>query len=168
MESHLYTKAEKATRYRVVRSRIKIYYFLTKLIMPFLLFRYICTMLRKAGSLLMAFLIITQSLMNLGLYAYYNINKKMIADKLCINKSKPQMHCNGHCFLSKQLKQAEEKEKQQLPGLKEKEEQAITFVAFTAIRIYSSVVSEGIIPPYQDKLLRPSYPAFIPPPETTV
>jgi hypothetical protein len=31
-------------------------------------------------------------------------NQKIIADKYCINKSKPQLHCNGKCYLTKQLK----------------------------------------------------------------
>jgi hypothetical protein len=31
-------------------------------------------------------------------------NQKSIADKYCINKSKPQLHCNGKCYLTKQLK----------------------------------------------------------------
>lgn len=63
-----------------------------------------------------------QSMVNLGLYGYYSLNKKMIADKLCINKNNPQLHCNGHCFLAKQLNKAEQNEKQQSQILKEKDE----------------------------------------------
>ena len=40
----------------------------------------------------------------------YHINKKTITETKCENKDKPQMHCNGQCYLAKQLKQAEEKE----------------------------------------------------------
>lgn len=40
----------------------------------------------------------------------YHINKKSITEKYCENRDKPQMHCNGHCYLAKQLKQAEEKD----------------------------------------------------------
>lgn len=40
----------------------------------------------------------------------YEINKKAIAEEHCENKDKPQLECNGHCYLSKQLKKAEEKE----------------------------------------------------------
>ena len=63
-----------------------------------------------------------QGMVNLGLCAYYQLNKKMIADKLCVNKSKPQMHCDGKCFLSKQLKKAEENEKRQSQSLNQKDE----------------------------------------------
>ena len=36
----------------------------------------------------------------------YEINKKYIAEVLCENKDKPEMHCNGKCHLKKQLKKA--------------------------------------------------------------
>jgi hypothetical protein len=44
-------------------------------------------------------------------YAGFEMNKKEIADKMCENKNRPWMHCNGKCYLMKKLKQAEEKEK---------------------------------------------------------
>ena len=36
----------------------------------------------------------------------YQINKKYIAEVLCKNKDKPEMHCNGKCYLKEQLKKA--------------------------------------------------------------
>lgn len=36
----------------------------------------------------------------------YEINKKYIAEVLCENKDKPMIHCNGKCYLKKQLKKA--------------------------------------------------------------
>lgn len=46
-------------------------------------------------------------------YAGFEMNKKEIAAKMCENKNRPWMHCNGKCYLMKKLKQAEEKEKKQ-------------------------------------------------------
>ena len=43
----------------------------------------------------------------------FEANNKYIAENLCVNKSRPWMHCNGKCYLMKKLKQAEEKEKKQ-------------------------------------------------------
>lgn len=37
-------------------------------------------------------------------------NQKRIADKYCINKNKPKLHCNGKCYLSKKLKQVNQTE----------------------------------------------------------
>ena len=38
----------------------------------------------------------------------YQINKDYIVQFLCINKSKPELNCQGHCYLQKQLKKAEQ------------------------------------------------------------
>jgi hypothetical protein len=46
--------------------------------------------------------------------ADYFLNKSYIAKVLCINKERPQIHCNGKCYLAKQLK-AEQKKDQQTP-----------------------------------------------------
>ncbi|MDM1553597.1 MULTISPECIES: hypothetical protein [Chryseobacterium] len=35
--------------------------------------------------------------------AEYAVNYNYIVNTLCINKSKPDLHCNGKCYLSKEL-----------------------------------------------------------------
>ena len=42
--------------------------------------------------------------------AYYRVNRDFIAKNLCVNRDKPMLNCNGQCYLSKQLKAAEDKE----------------------------------------------------------
>ncbi|MGV6829825.1 MAG: hypothetical protein ACWA45_10575 [Flavobacteriales bacterium] len=42
----------------------------------------------------------------------YLVNYKYISEVLCINKDKPMSTCNGKCYLSQQLKKAQESEKQ--------------------------------------------------------
>jgi len=61
-------------------------------------------------------------MVNVGIGVYYHINKEYISNQLCINKNKPALHCNGRCYLSKQLKKAEEGEKQSTQSFKEKDE----------------------------------------------
>jgi len=46
-------------------------------------------------------------------YAGFNLNRKYIATTLCENRDKPEMHCNGQCYLMKKLKQAAQKEQSQ-------------------------------------------------------
>ncbi len=43
-------------------------------------------------------------------YLEYRLNKTYIAENLCINKDKPEMHCHGKCYLKKQIKKAAEQE----------------------------------------------------------
>lgn len=47
-----------------------------------------------------------------GTIAYYQINKAYITRVLCQNRDKPQLHCNGKCYLAKKLKEQQEKQDQ--------------------------------------------------------
>ena len=71
---------------------------------------------------MLAALIISQMMVNVGIGVYYHLNKEYITNQLCVNKNQPALHCNGHCYLSKQLKKAEEGEKQSTQSFKEKDE----------------------------------------------
>jgi uncharacterized protein YjhX (UPF0386 family) len=48
-----------------------------------------------------------------GTIAYYQINKQYITRVLCQNRDKPQLHCDGKCYLAKKLKEQQEKKDQQ-------------------------------------------------------
>lgn len=37
----------------------------------------------------------------------YQLNKAAITAQYCVNKTRPQLHCNGKCHLAKQLRKAE-------------------------------------------------------------
>lgn len=98
---------------------------------------YVCPALKKLLVFFLTVSILSQALVNVCIVAYYHVNKEYITQKLCINKNNPSAHCNGHCYLGKQLKKAEEGERKQLNNiLKEKDEvlplQQITVVATNA------------------------------------
>jgi len=78
--------------------------------------------MKKLLAVLLAFSIISQNLVNVAIGVYYHVNKEYISQKLCENRNNPQIHCNGHCYLSKQLQKAEGHEKQSARLIKEKEE----------------------------------------------
>ncbi|WP_316836287.1 hypothetical protein [Pedobacter nutrimenti] len=59
------------------------------------------------------FVMLGANFSRLFIYAGFELNRNYIASKLCENRDKPQLHCNGKCYLMKKLKQAEEKEKSQ-------------------------------------------------------
>lgn len=42
----------------------------------------------------------------------FYINQTYIAQNLCENRDKPQMNCNGHCQLTKKLKDEQKKEQE--------------------------------------------------------
>lgn len=41
----------------------------------------------------------------------FELNKRYIAENLCENRAKPELKCNGKCFLQKKLKETEDSEK---------------------------------------------------------
>lgn len=55
--------------------------------------------------------LIASNLSRLFIYAGFELNRNYIAGKLCENRNKPWMHCNGKCYFMKKIKQAEEKER---------------------------------------------------------
>jgi hypothetical protein len=66
----------------------------------------------------------------LGIVASWWLNQDYIARVLCINQDKPQLHCNGKCYLAKQLRAANDTEQQQQPlGGKQAFQEIILFCA---------------------------------------
>jgi hypothetical protein len=68
-------------------------------------------MIRSCTIFLLILTVLTANFSNSLIYAGFDLNQKYIAAELCVNKDKPEMHCNGKCYLAKKIKQAEEKEK---------------------------------------------------------
>ncbi len=64
-----------------------------------------------------------------GLWVFlgFEVNQRYIVRELCENRNKPELHCNGKCYLMKKLKQAQEKEqKQERQSQKSQVQDAIT------------------------------------------
>lgn len=53
------------------------------------------------------------------MFSNYLLNKDVITNKFCENKSKPKLKCNGKCHLKKQLKEQEKQEEQSKNSVKE-------------------------------------------------
>ena len=45
-----------------------------------------------------------------ALFVNYELRKDFIIKNYCVNKDRPELHCDGQCYLAKQLKAAEEKD----------------------------------------------------------
>lgn len=69
--------------------------------------------MRLVTVLFLVFAMLSANFSRLFVFAGFELNQKYIAEALCENKDKPQLHCNGHCYLMKKLEQAQEKQKQQ-------------------------------------------------------
>ncbi len=64
----------------------------------------------KLTAVMLIIAIVSCSFSRFFIYAGYQLNKNYIATKLCENRNRPWMHCNGKCYLMKKIKLAEEKQ----------------------------------------------------------
>ena len=71
-------------------------------------------MLRKTLSYILILLILSSGFTRFYFYVGYELNKNYIATVLCENINKPELKCDGKCYLSKKIKQAEKED--QKPG----------------------------------------------------
>jgi len=67
----------------------------------------------KPISILLMFSLLSANLSGLFVYLGFEANQNYIVKEFCENRDKPQMHCEGKCYLMKKLKQAQEKEQKQ-------------------------------------------------------
>lgn len=60
-------------------------------------------MYRKAGNILLILLYLVIFFQPLVPVILYHVNYNFIVKNECVNRAKPWMHCNGKCYLNKQL-----------------------------------------------------------------
>ncbi|GAB4021979.1 hypothetical protein [Spirosoma koreense] len=66
--------------------------------------------MKNALIYVLLFATLLPSVSQWGTIAYYHANKAYIARVLCENRDKPQLHCDGQCYLAKQLKAQQERQ----------------------------------------------------------
>ena len=101
----------------------------------------------------------------LFIYASFELNQEYIASTLCVNRDKPEINCNGKCYLSKKIKQAEEKEKkQELDGLKKSVQESSLVKSFSSDDLISFEIQKDYFPTPVDDLLTGNSEILHPPP----
>jgi len=95
--------------------------------------------------LFLVFVICLQVFMNVGIGVYYHLNKAYIVQKLCENRSNPKLHCNGHCYLTRELKKAEEGKSKSSQLIKEKEEVVVNQIPLLSGKYLPGLVITKII-----------------------
>ena len=66
--------------------------------------------MRILSSILLILVLLSKTAYGLFWQVNFRMNQREIARLECENKNRPEMHCNGQCYLAKKLKAAEEKE----------------------------------------------------------
>ena len=111
--------------------------------------RAIIYLLKAFTAILLVTCITIESTSKGGILISYLANKQYIAENFCANKSNKKLHCNGKCYLIKQLKEEEKKEQSPAqPINKMYDEEFIMDLPETSVNSRKSdvVVSTGLIP----------------------
>ena len=67
----------------------------------------------QISAIFLLTLLFLKAMITPALYLNFELNKENIIKNYCVNKNRPELHCDGKCFLSKKIKSAQEKEEQQ-------------------------------------------------------
>ena len=70
-------------------------------------------------SYLLILLVLLQTFSREVLVMDFSLNRATITARFCVNKARPQLHCDGKCYFAKRLKQQEERENKAPNLLKE-------------------------------------------------
>jgi len=65
---------------------------------------------RQIGALSLLTLLLVKAMVVPGIFLNYELRKDFIIQNFCINKDRPELNCDGQCYLAKQLKAAQQQD----------------------------------------------------------
>ena len=60
-------------------------------------------MLKRLSILLMLAVVLNQTFSTIGTLVAFQMNRQYISEVLCVNKNKPELHCEGKCVLMQRM-----------------------------------------------------------------
>jgi hypothetical protein len=101
-------------------------------------------------------LVLLQTFSREVLVVDYALNRTSITARFCINKARPELHCDGKCYFSKQLKKQQEREDKLPNPLKER----LEMLPATFFQVPSRPASYPVIAIRYPHLLAPHAPSL--------
>jgi len=125
-------------------------------------------MFSRAAAIFILFALMLTNFSRLFIYGSFELNRKYIATELCENRDKPELQCNGKCYLSKKLKQAEEREKKEEHDTQKKsfqdnyilKQNSLTQLFSIELKKDNSIEITGELPTRTSEVLHPPPPSF--------
>lgn len=105
-------------------------------------------MLNRVTAIVLLVALLSANFSRLFVYAGFELNKKYIATQLCENRDKPLLHCDGHCYFMKKVKQVQEKEKSNERQTQKSLFQEVFVKSSNSVKFFSQVVNT-ITTPYK-------------------
>ena len=107
--------------------------------------------------------LVSANFSRLFVYAGFELNKNYIAAKLCENRDKPWMHCNGKCYFMKKIKQAEDKQTNENRQTQKNLFQDVFCNQTSVVKFHSILLSVTVVPNYRINLPLQPLAVFQPP-----
>lgn len=63
--------------------------------------------MKKLTAAILILIFLFQGFYSTAVTYWFYFNRSYIAEKLCINRDKPELKCKGNCYLAKKLKESE-------------------------------------------------------------
>lgn len=76
--------------------------------------------MKSCFAYLLVALVLLQTFSRELLVVDFTLNQATITARFCVNKARPQLHCDGRCYFAKKLKQQEDRESKSAGPLKER------------------------------------------------
>jgi len=67
-------------------------------------------MVRRITGYFLIAALLSANFSTLFAFAGFNFNRDYIAAHLCVNRSRPWLHCNGKCYFMRKIKQEQDKQ----------------------------------------------------------
>jgi hypothetical protein len=113
---------------------------------------YLCdSMLKKVTAIILLVSMVSVSFSRYFVYAGFELNRNYIATKLCENRDKPWLHCNGHCYFMKKIKAAQDAEKNDTRQSQKNLFQEVFFLSSNSFKFHTQLL-HVISTPYRSPL----------------
>jgi hypothetical protein len=99
------------------------------------------------------------------LIAAFNMNQQFIATTLCENRNHPEIHCNGHCFLNKQLNNQQKQDGSANTGSKTRVSIQLFKEEFTTNNLSVAMQKAGVYAYYKYRRAQGFILSFFQPPQ---
>jgi hypothetical protein len=122
-------------------------------------------MLKQAIAICLVAVLLSSGFSRFFVYAGFELNQKYIAQNFCINKNKPWLHCNGHCYFMRKIKEAQENEKKQERADRQNHYQEALPIVFLATKtVLTETRSKTTYPDiFTPATIQRSYSILLPP-----
>lgn len=120
-------------------------------------------MLKRTIAFFLILSLISAHFTKVFVFAGFELNRNYIAEKLCVNKDKPELKCHGNCFLMKKLEEAEKKQQSEKTAQQKNLFQEIATIESSRFKFNTHLLSEINTPVISNYQLIREFPILHPP-----